>query len=990
MKQGRRGEYFVTRILAIILVILFLSVLSSPSTQTKLPQKPFPASFHNPNIESALEEIAMAYRDYGLSACSKVAQRKGLPMHGERVKVILETKKAISRVDIGLLQTLGARIETQSFGLLEAFIPVNKLEEVAKLESISFIRRPYKPVGLGTPSLLTDQPAEETSTLKNSERYQETLISQAVTLTGGTLFHSRNFQGAGVKVAVIDVGFASFKYAQNSGEFPAGVIAETKDYTGEGFQEGTPHGTAVAEIVHDMAPQAKLFLKKVANEVELGRAVEDCINQDVDIIVHSVGWLNTNFGDGEGVVARIAERARSQGILWVNAAGNHAQRHWEGTAKDFDNDGWVEFEGGQETLEVELDLPGNIGIFLTWNDWPETNQDYDLFLFDNNNQRVAASQAHQTGTEPPTEEIRYNALDPGTYKVKVFTHRVSEEKKLEIYSLNHRLKPNVSRSSILAPGNAEGVFTIGAVNYRDWPAGPQESYSSQGPTADGRIKPDLAGPDGVVSFVYQSFLGTSSSAPHVAGAAALLFSKCPNASIEKITRILEEDATDLGRLGKDNIYGWGTYDLNLGYVHATRSIKTNISGHKVVQGGKFLVSIEVSMPYNLRGGINLEEKLPPGFKTAPIQNDGAQFDKKRVIWTWPILNPEESKVITYQVSVPETQKLGNYKIKGLVNQNSTDGESEIEVVEPLAPKQAITRWDGEKINMTSNGFINHNQINQALKWWQEDLKVPGLARIIQFEEMQKLVAYYLTHIPTEDSLSEKDTCSLFNEELVNAIRDIRIRPNSSDSFEVRIDIKALTELNGLGLKENFPSEVQVTLLEKNGAEFKKAGDSAYWIWPETFHKGDSKVVRYKVSFQEKIESDTYPKVIGAISSSCPQTNMLVKGDSVFTPNQQVNSSKKKPTDLEGTFDIKISTLMDGGLKLDAGNLSIEGIRVRIFDLSGKMVFDSGWKAESTFEWHLQKDNGEVVANGVYLCVVQVETSEEEIIKGKVEKILVLR
>jgi len=80
--------------------------------------------------------------------------------------------------------------------------------------------------------------------------------------------------------------------------------------------------------------------------------------------------------------------------------------------------------------------------------------------------------------------------------------------------------------SLATPADARGALTIGAVYYRDNTLQP---YSSYGPTNDGRQKPELLGPDGVSVAAYapEAFFGTSAAAPHVAGAAALIWSAHP-------------------------------------------------------------------------------------------------------------------------------------------------------------------------------------------------------------------------------------------------------------------------------------------------------------------------------------------------------------------------------------------------------------------------------------------------------------------------------
>ena len=77
-------------------------------------------------------------------------------------------------------------------------------------------------------------------------------------------------------------------------------------------------------------------------------------------------------------------------------------------------------------------------------------------------------------------------------------------------------------SSIPTPGDARGSFTVGA---RDWQGDAAADYSSQGPTEDGRLKPDVVAPASTAVWPGIAMVGTSASAPHAAGAAALLMQR---------------------------------------------------------------------------------------------------------------------------------------------------------------------------------------------------------------------------------------------------------------------------------------------------------------------------------------------------------------------------------------------------------------------------------------------------------------------------------
>jgi VCBS repeat-containing protein len=70
-------------------------------------------------------------------------------------------------------------------------------------------------------------------------------------------------------------------------------------------------------------------------------------------------------------------------------------------------------------------------------------------------------------------------------------------------------------------------------------------------------------------------------------------------------------------------------------------------------------------------------------------------------------------------------------------------------------------------------------------------------------------------------------------------------------------------------------------------------------------------------------------------------------------------------------------------------VGIESINVRIFDQAGQLVFDSGWQPND-YDWHLQSDQGETLANGVYLYVVTVLGPNGETFVTETKKLAVYR
>ncbi len=381
------------------------------------------------------------------------------------------------------------------------------------------------------------------------------VTSEGVQKIRADLYHAAGYRGSGVKIAVIDVGFAGLSASQARGDLPYSVI--TRDFTGRGIESDYSHGTAVAEIVHDVAPDAQLYLIKIEDEVDLDNAVSYCISEGIDIINHSLGWYNTNFYDGTGTIGDIVRRATSAGILWVQAAGNDALRHWEGNFTDTDGDGWLDTE---ITLTAQAGNP--IMLYFTWDGWPLTSDDYDLFLYGPDGTLVASSTKTQAGTEEPTEFINYTAATSGTYRIRI--QRASgTARRLELFSIYQDLSPHVIASSMPAPANAAEALSVGAISWSVYTTGPIEDYSSRGPTNDGRRKPDLVAPDDVTTGVtpyYSPFQGTSAAAPHVAGAAALLLSQDPSLDRASLwTKLLSYCIS----MGDPNTYGAGRLELSL-------------------------------------------------------------------------------------------------------------------------------------------------------------------------------------------------------------------------------------------------------------------------------------------------------------------------------------------------------------------------------------------------------------------------------------------
>ncbi len=523
------------RAYAVLLVLVALSFMAWAGEDPW--GKAIPAERLVPTLEEGLQLLAQVEPE----RLGPLAEEQGLALREGRVTVVVETAPGFSAAAVA---RLGGRVVHEAMGLAEVSIAPQALTELAELRGVAFVRRPYPAVPLA--------------------------LSEGVPLTGAPAWHEAGIKGRDVRVAVIDIGFSGLSTAINTRRLPN--VIHTVDYTGTGMETGGAHGTACAEIVRDMAPEAELLLFKIANEVHLAQAVEEAVAWGVTVISHSVGWFNTNFYDGTGVIADIVRRATRDGILWVNAAGNHAAGpHWVGTWSDTSGSGFLEFVPGVEVNRFQLRRGETVHIWLTWDAWPTTDQDYDLYLVDAvRGVPVMRSTGYQSGWQPPYEYVSYTSVFGGTYGVAIEKVDAPERPDLQLFlSSNVGLEYPVAERSVVAPGNAAETFTVGAVDWRRWTTGPQEPFSSQGPTSSSRlvpaprIKPDLVAPNRVATTSYgrEAFVGTSAAAPHVAGAAALLLSANPHWSVTVLRSYLLENAVDMGRPGRDTVYGSGRLRL---------------------------------------------------------------------------------------------------------------------------------------------------------------------------------------------------------------------------------------------------------------------------------------------------------------------------------------------------------------------------------------------------------------------------------------------
>ncbi len=503
-----------------------------------------------PGIESVLYEIYQDWNTDNRPRAKRTVEQYHAQMVGDdRIVVILEPTSEsdnsyglADKIDRQGLQEVQAEILAASRSLMRVSIPVVNLLELLKVSGVRFVRTPMRPI-------------------------RHAVVSEGVQTIKAHLWHNQNIKGQGVSIAILDSGFQRLLAAQQSGDLPSGLQIE---YPGGYHTSSHEHGTGCAEIVYDVAPEARLHLYLHNDILDFENSIDRAIHNDIDIISYS-GGFTSSWGDGKGIVCDIVNRAYSNGILFVNAAGNEAQSTIHGYFTDSDGDGFHDF-GDFNIVNLEnVNAGDDISVQLLWDDFPFTSEDYDLLLYRSTGLSTTASHVKSDRTVErntrPLASVKYsNYLSLARYHVAIKKSSTARSMNFRLISQEQAFQREyiTSSRSISEPSDAEGVVAVGAVRSSRYIYGPQEDYSSQGPTMDGRIKPDIMGPTGVKTYAYgsQIFHGTSAAAPHVAGASALILSANPELTVSELRNKLFEATVDMGSPGKDNIYGHGRLDLS--------------------------------------------------------------------------------------------------------------------------------------------------------------------------------------------------------------------------------------------------------------------------------------------------------------------------------------------------------------------------------------------------------------------------------------------
>jgi hypothetical protein len=451
---------------------------------------------------------------------------------------------------------LGAEIQLWDRGsdIVQAWVPADKMVNLARLGEVADLSQVDYPIANGVTS------AGDGILLADKTRSQ---------------FAAYGIDGTGVKVGVISDGVKDMLSVGN--ELPTITVHPYHAGTGN-------EGTAMLEIVHDLAPGAQLYFSAPSSSLDMVSSIDYLAAQGCNIIVDDLSFFNESYFS-DSTVAVAAANAVAQGVTYISAAGNysdhaHYQAQYLQSQSAFAGGALHKFGNSADDVEFNIAPGANFRAFLEWSDQPGlSGNNYDLYLFDGDSfAQLDASTKIQNGNDQPFEMVDWTNNTGKTVHAQIWINRKTgaASRELELFTLgNTGLNFQTTGDAIFGQQAVPGVIAVAAASAGS--PSSVEAFSSRGDstvytnfltqTKDVRQTLDGTAIDGVQTDIGQlgiwphnPFYGTSAAAPHAAAIAALV--KQANFSLpsDKIANIMAATAIDINTPGYDSNSGAGRYD----------------------------------------------------------------------------------------------------------------------------------------------------------------------------------------------------------------------------------------------------------------------------------------------------------------------------------------------------------------------------------------------------------------------------------------------
>ena len=524
-------------------------------TLPTLPEKP---ELKYPNLGSNLDQL-VASVEKGETSAKEAAEDASVHQEAS-VAVTIYLSGNLDDV-VKFLEDNGGSPRNVGEDYIEAYVPVSLLGQVSERPGVIRVRE---------------------IALPEENQSAQRVAGHGPLVHGSSAWNQAGFGGQGVKVGVIDTEFSFNDFRGLMGtELPSTVQARCYTDVGRFTSNladcgnailGNNHGTLLAEAVMDIAPEASLYIAAPWSLGDLQTATDWMVSQGVSVIVHGVTYEYDGPGDGTSPFSdsplKTVDRAVAGGIVWVNTAGNQGQSTWFGNYSIVTSGSsrFLVFDGTDVFNDMTLEAWDWIRVQLRWEDsWSGANRDFNLLIWD-----FATSDIVDYSFDPqqgrvgqvPFESLSYLVPNDGRYAVVVAHEGGSTPEWIQLTAWGvDSIEYHTERGSIANPAESAnpGMLAVGAAHWSN--VHTIEPYSSRGPTPDGRVKPDIVGATCGATALRplnesnEGFCGTSQSAPHIAGMAALVRQRFPTYTPVQVAKLPERARGTAGESGPQQYLG---------------------------------------------------------------------------------------------------------------------------------------------------------------------------------------------------------------------------------------------------------------------------------------------------------------------------------------------------------------------------------------------------------------------------------------------------
>ncbi len=501
-------------------------------------------------------------------------------------KVDVVIKGQVSPALLQAIQKAGGDVVYQSsrFNSIRAVLPMAGVESIAARSDVTRVGR--APLARTSAGSLT------------SQGYVAHRAKQVI--AGG-------ITGAGVNVGVLSDSALPAEVAalKASGDLPSSSYVLPGQ---DGPSNGSNEGTAMMEIVYDMAPgSTPIFATAFTDEASFADNIIALAAAGCKVIADDVTYSDEGVFQ-DTLIADAVNTVVAGGSTYFSSAGNSGSalnnnsEAWEGDFVDggpatgiLAGAGNVHLFTGTQAFDRVAAGPSGV-VLLQWSDpWPGACNDYDLYVTNSAGTVLkAASTAVQdcSAGSIPDEEAVYNnpATNDRIYAV-LFSgqpralHVNGWGSTLSVRTSGNTYGHNAAKNTISMAATYYGSAHLGVVPFTGM-ANPVETFSSDGPrkifyNPDGSaitpgnflfatnggttlLKPDITAADGVFTKTpgFLPFFGTSAASPHAAGIAALVVQARPSYTPAQVKTAMIKSALDNMAAGPDANGGYGVAMAN--------------------------------------------------------------------------------------------------------------------------------------------------------------------------------------------------------------------------------------------------------------------------------------------------------------------------------------------------------------------------------------------------------------------------------------------